>query len=304
MYYERALELYNQPLFELLDQARMIHTQHHKHEKIQRCALLSIKTGACSEDCAYCPQSAHYDTNVERTGLMELHAVQAAIRQAKASGAGRFCMGASGRQVKDGADFDRVLEMVRMVKEEGMEACVTLGMLTGHQAVRLKEAGLDAYNHNLDTSREFYPSIITTRTYDDRLQTLHHVREAKIQVCCGGIVGLGESREDRCALIAELASMEPQPESVPINMLIAVDGTPLEGKSVEPFDVIRMIAVARCLMPKTRIRLSAGRSHMSREAQALAFYAGANSVFFGEKLLTRDNPSVQEDEALFTALGT
>lgn len=299
-----AVELYKKPFFELIYLAHSVHKQHHMESHVQKCSLLSIKTGGCPEDCSYCPQSAHYKTDVKKTGLMDLGEVSEAISLAKNAGAERFCMGAAWREVRNGPQFDQVLEMVRMVKGAGMEACVTLGMLTDDQAQRLKEAGLDAYNHNLDTSREHYEKIISTRTYDDRLNTLKRVRNAGITVCSGGIIGLGESEEDRCAMLMELAQLDPQPESVPINLLIPVEGTPLANKQeVDIFDLCRTIAVARILMPKSRVRLSAGRLDLTPEAQALAFFAGANSVFFGEKLLTRDNPEVEQDVQLFSKLG-
>jgi biotin synthase len=303
-HFTRAQELYALPLPELLFRAHSVHREHHDPVEIQRCTLLSIKTGGCPEDCGYCPQSAHYDTGLARESLMPVEAVRTAAREARASGAERFCMGAAWRQVKDGPEFEQVLDMVRAVKSEGLEACVTLGMLNAEQAARLKEAGLDAYNHNLDTSRDYYSKIITTRTYDDRLQTLRSVRAAGITVCSGGIIGMGESTDDRCAMLAELAVLDPQPESVPINLLIPVEGTPLaDSEPVDPLDLVRTVAVARVLMPKTRVRLSAGRVGLSREAQVLAFFAGANSIFLGEKLLTRPNPEVNEDEALLSALG-
>lgn len=302
-YLELARQTYQKPLMELLHQAHEVHRQNHDPNKIQKCTLLSIKTGGCPEDCSYCPQSAHYDTGLEKESLMPLDQVREAVRNARANGAERFCMGAAWRNVKDGPDFDRVLEMIKIVKQENLEACVTLGMLTPSQAQRLKEAGLDAYNHNLDTSREYYKEIIHTRTYDDRLNTLRTVRQAGITVCSGGIIGMGESNEDRCAMLAQLASLEPQPESVPINLLIPVEGTPLAEKPpVDPLDLVRMVAVARVLMPRSRVRLSAGRLSLSKEAQVLAFYAGANSIFLGEKLLTTPNPEREEDEALLTSL--
>lgn len=298
-----ALSLYQLPLMDLIYRAHSVHRENHNPQDIQRCSLLSIKTGGCSEDCSYCPQSAHYDTGLERQSLMALEQVQEAARRAKKSGAQRFCMGAAWRNIKDGPEFDRVLEMVKCVKIEGLEACATLGMLTPAQARRLKDAGLDAYNHNLDTSREFYEEIISTRTYDDRLKTIQSVRSAGITVCSGGIIGMGEGPQDRCALLAELASLDPQPESVPINLLIPVEGTPLENSApVQTTELVRTVAVARILMPKTRVRLSAGRTSLSAEGQILAFFAGANSIFLGEKLLTRPNPSLDEDERLLSSL--
>ena len=299
----RAGELYALPLLDLIFRAHEVHRAHHDPADIQRCSLLSIKTGGCPEDCAYCPQSAHYDTGVGSAALIRLDEVRRAARNARGNGAQRFCMGAAWREVKDGPDFDHILEMVRTVHDEGLEVCVTLGMITFEQARRLKEAGLFAYNHNLDTSREYYDSIITTRTYDDRLETLGAVRRAGLTICSGGIIGMGETEQDRCAMLAELAALDPQPESVPINMLVAVEGTPL-GKSdpIDPLDLIRTIAVARMLIPRSRVRLSAGRLSLSREAQVLAFYAGANSIFLGDRLLTTKNPSPDQDQATLAAL--
>lgn len=300
---EWALALHTLPLLDLIHEAHEVHRAHHDPADIQRCSLLSIKTGGCPEDCAYCPQSAHYDTGVGAQGLMSIEEVAAAARTARRNGAQRFCMGAAWREVKDGPEFDRVVEMVRVVKTEGLEVCVTLGMVTTEQARRLKEAGLFAYNHNLDTSREHYGSIISTRTYDDRLRTLRAVREAGLTVCSGGILGMGETTRDRCAMLAELASLDPQPESVPINMLVAVPGTPLgDAPPVDPLDLVRVVAIARILMPLSRVRLSAGRLSLSREAQVLAFYAGANSIFLGDRLLTTPNPPADEDHALLRDL--
>ncbi len=301
---EHALTLYRKPLFDLIYHAHSLHKEFQPENQIQKCSLLSIKTGGCPEDCSYCPQSAHYKTGLNKQGLMDLVEVQSAVDDAKAQGAERFCMGAAWREVKDGAQFEQVLEMVRMVKAAEMEACVTLGMLNEQQAQKLKAAGLDAYNHNLDTSREFYDKIISTRTYDDRLKTLSNVRQAGITICSGGIIGMGETDIDRCAMLVELANLQPQPESVPINLLIPVEGTPLaQQQPVDVFDLVRCIAVARILMPKSKVRLSAGRINLSREGQALAFFAGANSIFLGEKLLTRDNPESLEDQKLFADLG-
>lgn len=298
-----SIRLYRLPLLDLIEQAHQVHRAHHEPKDIQLCALLSVKTGGCPEDCSYCPQSAHYKTRSPREPLKELTVVRQAIQDAKKSGATRFCMGAAWRGPDDGKDFDRVLEMVRAVKEAGMQACVTLGLLNPMQAQRLKHAGLDAYNHNIDTSRDYYSRVISTRSYDDRIRTLRHVREAGITVCSGGIIGMGESIQDRCAMIAELAAMQPQPESVPINLLIPVAGTPLENAApVPPLELVRIVAVARMLLPQARIRLSAGRDSLSVEAQTLAFYAGANSVFFGEKLLTRSNPTPSADERLLDDL--
>jgi len=294
---------YHKPLMDLIYEAHEVHRLHHNPADIQRCTLLSIKTGGCPEDCSYCPQSAHYDTGLEKQSLLPLDEVRTAVKNAKANGAQRFCMGAAWRNVKDGPEFDRVLEMVRIVKNENMEACVTLGMLNVSQAQRLKEAGLDAYNHNLDTSRDHYSKIIGTRTYDDRLDTLKAARKAGLTLCSGGILGLGESVMDRCAMLAQLAGLDPQPESVPINLLIPVEGTPLsDAPPVDPIELVRTVAVARILMPKSRVRLSAGRVSLSKEAQILAFYAGANSIFLGDKLLTRPNPAPDEDEVLLSSL--
>jgi biotin synthase len=296
--------IHDLPLLELIHRAQTVHRQNFGDNKVQLCSLLSVKTGGCPEDCAYCPQAARYHTGVEAEPLLSTEDVLDAARKAREAGATRFCMGAAWREVKDGPQFDRVLEMVRGVKELGMEACCTLGMLTREQAVRLKEAGCDAYNHNLDTSREKYGDIITTRQYDDRLRTLRYVREAGITVCCGGIIGMGETVDDRCTLLLELARQEPQPESVPINMLVRVRGTPLfTQQPVSTIEMVRTIATARILMPRSMVRLSAGREQMNEEAQLLCLLAGANSVFFGEKLLTTGNPAYEQDMALFEAAG-
>lgn len=296
--------LYDTPLFDLLDRAREVHRAHHVEDEVQLCTLLSVKTGGCPEDCAYCPQSSHYTTDVGPEKMLDVDEVLAAARRAKEIGSTRFCMGAAWREVKDGPAFDRVLAMVRGVKELRLEACVTLGMLSPSQAERLKEAGLDAYNHNVDTSREHYRSIISTRTYDDRLRTLANVRAAGITVCCGGIIGIGESIDDRCEMLRTLATLEPHPESVPINVLARARGTPLEhAPPVDPIDLVRMVACARILMPRARVRLSAGRTELSREAQLLAMYAGANSIFYGEKLLTTANPETDEDRSLLRDAG-
>jgi len=296
--------LHDLPLFELLDRARAVHLEHHPKADVQLCTLLSVKTGGCPEDCSYCSQSAHHETAVKGEPLLKVDEVLAAARRAKDAGATRFCMGAAWREVKDGPQFDRVLEMVRGVKELGLEACVTLGMLKDGQAERLKEAGLDAYNHNLDTSRQHYRSIVSTRTYDDRLSTLRRVRAAGITVCSGGIIGMGESIDDRCGLLVELSSLSPHPESVPVNALARIEGTPLAGMPpVDPIELVRMIATARILMPEARVRLSAGRTDLSREAQLLCLYAGANSIFYGDKLLTTPNPGVDGDEDLIRAAG-
>ncbi len=301
---DQALKIYNQPFMDLLNEAHQVHRAHHNVHHIQKCTLLSIKTGGCPENCSYCPQSAHYKTDLKSEALMDLQEVEKAILDAKSQGAERFCMGAAWREVRDGAQFDRVIDMVKKVKDSGMEACVTLGMLTFEQAQKLKDAGLDAYNHNLDTGREFYDKIIQTRTYDDRINTIKNVSRAGISVCSGGILGMGESDEDRCSMLVDLANLNPQPESVPVNLLIPVEGTPLsEQKEVDPLILIRVIATARILMPKARVRLSAGRKEMSRETQTLAYFAGASSIFLGDKLLTRENPEVVQDEKLFSDLG-
>jgi biotin synthase len=297
-------EIYRSPLLDLLFRAQQVHRCHHRASAVQTCWLVSIKTGACPEDCGYCPQSAHYKTGLTRQDLMQPADVIAAAKRAKATGATRFCMGAAWRQAPEGREFESVLEMVRGVAALDMEVCCTLGMLTQPQAERLKDAGLTAYNHNLDTSPEFYPQIITTRVYEDRLRTLAAVRRAGITVCSGGIIGMGESDEDRVGLLHQLASLRPHPESVPINMLVRVEGTPLAGEPpVDSLAMARTIATARILMPKSMVRLAAGRKNMSREAAALCFMAGANSIFLGEKLLTTPNPLPDEDEALFRDLG-
>lgn len=299
-----VLAIHDLPLFELVDRARAVHLQHHPSSEVQLCTLLSVKTGGCPEDCAYCPQSAHYKTPVDREALLGVDEVVAAAKRAKEVGATRLCMGAAWREVKDGPDFEQVLEMVRKVKAEGLETCVTLGMLTESQAARLKEAGLDAYNHNLDTSPDFYRSIISTRTFQARLATLEAVRGAGITVCTGGIIGMGEGVRDRCAMLVELARLDPHPESVPINALVRVAGTPLEHMpKVDPLDLVRMIATARILMPRSRVRLSAGRTELPREAQLLCMYAGANSIFYGDRLLTTPNPGTDADLDLMRSAG-
>ncbi len=301
---EEVIELYDLPLLPLLDRARKVHLENHKDNEVQLCTLLSVKTGGCQEDCGYCSQSAHHETHVEPEKILDVQAVIASARRAKDAGSTRFCMGWAWREVKDGPQFDRVLEMVRGVKDVGLEACVTAGMLTADQAKRLKDAGLDAYNHNIDTSREHYKSIVKTRTFDDRLRTLSAVREAGITVCSGGIIGMGETKEDRCEMLRTLANLSPQPESVPINALVAVEGTPLaKMPPVDPLDMVRMIAVARILMPQTRVRLSAGRTDLSREAQLMCMYAGANSIFYGDKLLTTPNPGENDDLSLIRDAG-
>ena len=295
--------LFNQPFNDLLFQAQSIHRAHFDPNEVQVSSLLSIKTGSCSEDCGYCPQSARYDSDLTPEALMPVDEVLKSAQQAKDQGASRFCMGAAWRSPKD-KDIERVVEMVQGVKAMGMETCVTLGMLTDKQTATLKAGGLDYYNHNLDTSEDYYSEVITTRTYQDRLDTLGRVRDAGINVCCGGIVGMGENDTDRANLLIELANLPKHPESVPINMLVQVEGTPLMGtEQLDPFMFIRMIAVARLLMPESRVRLSAGRADMSDEMQALCFFAGANSIFYGDKLLTTDNPMTNHDLALFDRLG-
>ena len=303
---DEVVALLSQPLLDLVDQARAVHRRHHAEGNVQLASLLSIKTGACPEDCKYCPQSAHYakSTGLKREEVLNVDEVLTKAAIARAAGATRFCMGAAWREVKDGDAFDRVLDMVRGVRALDMEACVTLGMLTQAQADRLAEAGLTAYNHNLDTSPEFYGEIITTRCYQDRLDTLDRVRRAGVQVCCGGIIGMGESVEDRAGLLQTLANLDPHPESVPINALVAVPGTPLADRPpIDPLDLVRMVAAARVLMPASRVRLSAGRQSLSREAQVLCFLAGANSIFYGDRLLTTANPDVDEDLALIEEVG-
>jgi biotin synthase len=296
--------IHDLPLLELVHRAQTAHREVFADNKVQLCSLLSIKTGGCPEDCAYCPQAARYHTGVEAQPLMETDDVVEAARVARAAGATRFCMGAAWREVRDGPQFDRVLEMVRGVRALGLEACCTLGMLTAEQALRLKEAGCTAYNHNLDTSRAAYSSIITTREYDDRLRTLRHVREAGITICSGGILGMGETIDDRCEMLRTLAEQNPHPESVPINMLVRVPGTPLADQApVSAMEMVRMIATARLVMPRAMVRLSAGRLRMSGEAQLLCMLAGANSIFFGDKLLTTGNPEYAQDMALLAAAG-
>jgi len=297
-------EIYRTALPELIFRAQGIHRQFHAPDRVQTCQLISIKTGGCPEDCAYCPQSAHYSTNVRREGLLEAEHVIGVAREAAGRGVTRFCMGAAWRQAPEGREFETVLEMVRGVAALGMEVCCTLGMLTGEQAKKLKQAGLTAYNHNLDTSFEFYSSIITTRTYEERLRTLAAVRKAGITVCCGGILGMGERDTDRIGLLHQLAALEPHPESVPINMLVRVEGTPLASMPpLDPLEMARAIATARILMPTSRVRLAAGRKQLSPEAVTLCFLAGANSIFVGEKLLTTPNPGPDEDEQLLNTLG-
>ncbi|MBR2647608.1 MAG: biotin synthase BioB [Sediminibacterium sp.] len=296
--------IYLEPLLELVFKAAAIHREFNDTAEVQVCTLLSIKTGGCSEDCAYCPQAARYTTGVDVQALMKKEQVLEYAQKAKDAGSTRFCMGAAWREVRDNKDFDRVLDMVKGVNELGMEVCCTLGMLTEDQAKKLADAGLYAYNHNLDTSKEHYSEIITTRTYNDRLETLDNVRKAGVTVCCGGIIGLGETHADRIKMLHTLATMPEHPESVPINALVPIAGTPLaHNKKVDIWDMVRMIATARILMPKTMVRLSAGRTDMSVSEQALCFLAGANSIFAGDKLLTTPNPSFDEDNAMFSLLG-
>ncbi len=296
--------VYGLPLPELVFRAAEVHRRHHDITDIQRCALLSIKTGGCPEDCAYCAQSARYQTGVESSPLMSIEEVKEQADRAKALGATRFCMGTAWRGPKDGPQFDSVLEMIREVRKLGMEACVTLGLLTDEQARRLRQAGLTAYNHNLDTSRRYYPKIINTRIYDDRLETIRTVQRAGISVCCGGIIGMEETEEDRLMLLTELAALDPPPESIPINCLVPIAGTPLEKAGpVDSIQLVRLIATTRIAFPRARVRLSAGRDRMSRELQVLCFLAGANSIFFGDKLLTAPNPAASEDAELFRAMG-
>ncbi len=301
--HDEVRALFDQPFNDLLFQAQSIHRRHFDPNSVQISSLLSIKTGACPEDCAYCPQSAKYDTELEPERLLPVEEVKQAALNAKRNGATRFCMGAAWRNPTD-RNLDRVIEMISVVKDLGMETCVTLGMLTREQTRRLKQAGLDYYNHNLDTSPEYYGEIITTRSYQDRLDTLRHVQEENIHVCCGGIVGMGEGEDDRVELLRQLANLPRHPESVPINLLVRVENTPLhDTAALDPLDFVRTIAVARILMPKSAVRLSAGRSDMSDELQALCFHAGANSIFYGEKLLTTPNPRENEDLELFARLG-
>ena len=296
--------IYAAPLSDLIFRAQQIQRAYHRADEVQGCVLLSIKTGGCPEDCAYCPQSAHYSTDVGREDLVSLDEMREAAARARAQGATRFCMGAAWRDAAEGPAFDRVLEMVRVVRGLGMEACCTLGMLTDEQAAALGAAGLTAYNHNLDTSPEFYGSIITTRTYADRLATLARVRQAGITVCCGGIIGMGEGRTVRYGLLRQLATLDPHPESVPVNLLVRVAGTPLGDLPPEdPFELVRTIATARILMPASIVRLSAGRLSLSDEAQALCFLAGANSIFLGDRLLTTPNPDADDDRRLLDKLG-
>jgi len=301
---EEILEIYNKPFMELLYEAATVHREFHDPNTVQVSTLLSIKTGGCPEDCGYCPQAARYHTDIEGNSLMSVPQVKAQAMRAKASGSSRVCMGAAWRNVKDGPEFDSVLEMVRTINKLDMEVCCTLGMVTENQAKRLEEAGLYAYNHNLDTSKEYYKEVISTRGYEDRLQTLDNVRKTNVTVCSGGIIGMGESTEDRAGMLVALATLNPQPESVPINALVPVEGTPMEEQQkVSIWEMVRMVATTRIVMPQTQVRLSAGRTDMSREGQAMCFFAGANSIFAGDKLLTTPNPDVNEDMLMFKELG-
>jgi biotin synthase len=297
--------IYHQPLFQLLDQARAVYLSNWDGNEVQLCTLLSIKTGGCSEDCSYCAQSSHYKTGLEKEELLGVDEVMKVAQQAKASGSTRFCMGAAWKGVREGTPkFEQVKEIIGEVSKLGMEVCVTLGQLTDKAAEELKEAGVTAYNHNIDSSPEFYPSIVTTHTYQDRLNTIKSVQKAGMDVCCGGILGMGETVQDRLRMLEVLVGFSPAPESVPINALMSMPGTPLEDqKPLDVFDLIRMIATARILLPTTKVRLSAGRAHLSKEAQAMAFYAGANSIFYGGKLLTARNPQEDEDLTLLKTLG-
>ena len=296
---------YHQPLFDLISQSRAVHLEHWRGEEVQRCSLLSIKTGGCSEDCAYCAQSAHYSTGIEREDLLPVEQIVDVAKRARANGATRFCMGAAWRGVRDGSEkFERVLDTVREVSRLGMEVCVTLGEIGPREARKLKDAGVTAYNHNIDTSPEFYPQIVTTHTFQDRLETLRAVQESGMSICSGGIIGMGETDEDRLRMIEILSELDPQPQSVPINCLVPMAGTPLANQSpVDIFELVRLIAVTRIALPRARVRLAAGRTRISREGQALCFFAGANSIFFGDKLLTAKNPGVDVDLALLRELG-
>lgn len=300
---EEIAEIFNSPILDLVYRASTVHRQFHDPREVQVCTLLSVKTGGCPEDCAYCPQAARYHTDVKVHRLLEVDEVLLKALEAKEAGSTRFCMGAAWREVRDNRDFDKVIDMVKGVNTLGMEVCCTLGMLTAEQAVKLKEAGLYAYNHNLDTSKEFYNDIITTRTYEDRLDTLENVRQAKISVCSGGIIGMGENENDRIGILHTLATLPEHPESVPVNALVPVEGTPLEDQEkVSIWEMVRMIATARIIMPKAMVRLSAGRVRMNLEEQALCFLAGANSIFAGDKLLTTPNPGFVQDQEMFQVL--
>ena len=305
MNFEKLKGLYRQPLFELISQSRAVHLEHWRGESVQRCSLLSIKTGGCSEDCAYCAQSAHYSTGIEREDLLPLERILSAAKQARAQGATRFCMGAAWRGVHDGTEkFERVLETVREVSQLGMEVCVTLGEIGDDEAVKLKAAGVTAYNHNIDTSPDFYPRIVSTHTFQDRVDTIRAVQRSGMSVCSGGIIGMGESADDRLRMLEVLSEFDPQPESVPINCLMAMPGTPLaDAPPVDIFELVRLVAVARIAIPRARVRLAAGRTRITREGQALCFFAGANSIFFGDKLLTAENPAATADVKLLRELG-
>ncbi|WP_432672266.1 biotin synthase BioB [Flavobacterium sp. SM2513] len=301
---EEIIAIYNKPVMDLLYEAATVHRQFHDPNVVQVSTLLSIKTGGCPEDCGYCPQAARYHTDIEGNDLMSVNQVKAQALRAKEGGSSRVCMGAAWRNVKDGPEFDQVLEMVRTINKLDMEVCCTLGMITENQAKRLAEAGLYAYNHNLDTSEEYYKEVISTRGFEDRLQTIENVRKTNVTVCSGGIIGMGESIEDRAGMLVALSTLNPQPESVPINALVPVEGTPMEEeKPVEIWEMIRMVATTRIIMPQTQVRLSAGRMNMNREGQAMCFLAGANSIFAGDKLLTTPNPDVNEDMKMFEKLG-
>ena len=305
MNFEKLNGLYHRPLFALISQSRAAHLEHWRGESVQRCSLLSIKTGGCSEDCAYCAQSAHYTTGVEREDLLPLERILSTAKQARAHGATRFCMGAAWRGVRDGTDkFERVLETVREVSQLGMEVCVTLGEIGDNEAAKLKAAGVTAYNHNIDTSPDFYPRIVSTHTFQDRVDTIQAVQRSGMSVCSGGIIGMGESVDDRLRMLEVLSEFDPQPESVPINCLMAMPGTPLaDAAPVDIFELVRLIAVARIAIPRARVRLAAGRTRITREGQALCFFAGANSIFFGDKLLTAENPAATADVKLLRELG-
>ena len=301
---QEILDIYNKPIMELLYEAATIHRLHHDPNTVQVSTLLSIKTGGCSEDCGYCPQAARYHTNIEGNDLMTVKQVKVQALRAKSSGSSRVCMGAAWRNVKDGEEFDQVLEMVRTINKLDMEVCCTLGMVTENQAKRLAEAGLYAYNHNLDSSEDYYKEVISTRGFEDRLQTIDNVRKTNVTVCSGGIIGMGEKIEDRAAMLVALSTLNPQPESTPINALVPVEGTPLEKQEpIAIWDMVRMVATTRIIMPETQVRLSAGRTQMTQEGQTLCFFAGANSIFAGDKLLTTPNPDVTEDIKLFETLG-
>lgn len=301
---EEILSVYNKPFLELVYEAAHMHRQHHDPNKIQISSLISIKTGGCPEDCGYCPQAARYHTDIEGNELMPVQKVKAQALRAKAAGSSRVCLGAAWRNVKDGPEFDQVLDMVRTITQLEMEVCCTLGMLTENQAKRLEEAGLYAYNHNIDSSEDYYKEVISTRAFDDRMQTIGNVRKTSITLCSGGIIGMGESTIDRAGMLKTLANMNPQPESVPINALVPVEGTPLEKQeTVSIFEMVRMIATTRIVLPHTQVRLSAGRTQMSQEGQTLCFLAGANSIFAGDRLLTTPNPDISQDNQLFEMLG-